>query len=352
MKSLEITGYRIQRKLAESDSSRVYEALQVSLERIVALKVLKPSMAGKPAEIARFKLQGGATLNLRHANIVQTYVSSESQGVYFHVRELVEGRQLGQVIPRHRGLPLDQTIRIMDAVVSALQAAWEHDGTIHADLKPENILLANDGTVKLTDFSGLTKESSPSLLPALAGTRMGSPSYSPPELARGPKSIDFRVDIYSLGAILYHMLTGHTPFGKLRPAIRAEAHCNDYLKNPLDIDRRKSTAASTLCQKMMVKDPDGRYASWDDIKADLAAVAARRIPPRGSLDSYESCVMDYEGSTGKSRMILIERIKFAVIYIFIALFALLNIYLIAELGGYSGGDREQTPPTRLKGDEK
>jgi len=349
MKALEIKGYEIKRKLAESDSSRVYKALQFSLNRTVALKVLKPSLSAHPSEIARFKLQGSATLNLRHGNIVQTYLSSESQGVYFHVRELVEGRHLGQVIPRHRGMPLDQTLHIMDSVVSALHAAWDHDGTIHAGLKPENILLAHDGTVKLTDFSGLTEESSPSLLPALAGTRMGSPSYISPELARGMKSIDFRVDIYSLGAILYQILTGYTPFERLRPTERPDAHCNDYLKNPLNIDRRISSAATMLCQKMMIKDPIGRYASWNELQTDLASVAARRIPMRGSLDSYESCVIDYDSSFGKSRRILIERIKFALIYIFIALFALLNIYLLAELGG-SSSDSEQTEKTSLEGD--
>lgn len=295
-------------------------------------------MSQYPAQVARFKLQAKATENIRHENIVQTYVSGESNGTFYVAHEMVIGKSLAQYLRGHRRFQLDYCMHLIDSSISALQYAWETGQILHANLKPENILIDTDGTVKLTDFSGITEQSSATLLSALSPESMGSPHYLAPEMLTGSTDIHFQTDIYSLGAILYHILTGRLPFRKMTHNELRAAGMRMRTINPINIDRNISTAASTLAQKMMIKEPHGRYQSWEAIRDDLASVASRQIPPRGNLNHYESAIADYEpqaGSAGKRRRLAL-RIKFALIYAAIIAFSILNIYLMFELNDFFG----------------
>jgi eukaryotic-like serine/threonine-protein kinase len=327
-----ITGYRLEQAIAEGARCKVYAAAQLSLGRQVALKVLKPELQNRPEEVARFKLQAHATENIRHENIAQTFAAGEADGCHYVARELIEGGNLARLLKWRHRLPLDRALQIIGAAVDALEAAWRQERLLHANLKPENILIDKSGLVRLCDFSGVSEQSAPALLRALSASSWGSPNYLPPEHSEGGR-LDFRSDIFSLGALLYRMLCGREPFFNNSVSDLTDPQTERTATNPLNIDRRLSSAATVLIQKMMIREASGRYSSWEELRLDIASVQARRIPERGELKFHASAVADYapRALLIARRRALALRIKFALIYAAIAAFALLNIYLLLEL---------------------
>jgi len=244
-KGNQLPGYQLLGKLGAGAMATVYKAKQISLDRVVAVKVLPKKMGENPEFVDRFYKEGRAAARLSHNNIVQAIdVGSTPQGYHYFVMEYVEGKTLYDVMavpPQGEGRAfseaeaLDVTIQICDALAHAHQR-----GLIHRDVKPKNILLTPQGVAKLTDLGLARAQDDRAAGESEAGKAYGTPYYISPEQIRGEVDIDFRADIYSLGATLYHIVTGRVPFEADTPS----AVMHKPLKNPLTPPDHINTALS------------------------------------------------------------------------------------------------------------
>lgn len=269
-----VAGYEILGELGRGAMGVVYKAKQLGLNRLVALKmILSGSHAGEQ-ELLRFHAEAESIAALHHPNIVQIYEVSESDGRPFFSMEFVEGGSLDRKI---QGMPqpIREAATLMEYLARAMDEAHQH-GVIHRDLKPANILLSADGQPKITDF-GLAKrlmENDPyATNPGYAtqtGTTLGTPSYMAPEQAAGKtKEVGPLSDIYSLGAILYELLTGRPPFRAATPMDTLLLVVTEEPVRPSQLQPKIARDLQTICLKCLEKDPHKRYASAGDLADDL-----------------------------------------------------------------------------------
>ncbi|MDQ1521127.1 MAG: eukaryotic-like serine/threonine-protein kinase, partial [Actinomycetota bacterium] len=257
--------YEIQRELAQGGMAEVYLARDRLLDRPVALKALFPEYAREPSFVERFRREAQAAANLNHPNIVAIYDWGQETGTYFIVMEYVEGRSLRDVIRSDGPIDGPQAAEIGAEIASALGFA-HRTGVVHRDVKPGNVLITQSGIVKVTDFGIARAGASDGL--TQTGSVMGTATYFSPEQAQG-LSVDGRSDVYSLGIVLYEMVTGVPPFAGDSPVAVAYKHVREA---PVPPSRRNPEIADDLEQIIltaMAKDPDLRYQSADDLRADL-----------------------------------------------------------------------------------
>jgi predicted Ser/Thr protein kinase len=272
---LDLTGrtladFRILRHLGQGGMGQVYLAEQISLQRKVALKILRPELAGDPSSLQRFKHEAMSVAQATHANIVQVYAIGDADGLSYMALEYVEGRNLREYVLKKGPPDLLLALSIMRQVASALQRASEL-GIIHRDIKPENILLTRKGEVKVADF-GLSRclaGDRPPLNLTQSGVTMGTPLYMSPEQVEG-KPVDCRTDIYSFGVTCYHMLAGHPPFQGDSPFEVALQHVRTEPKPLTEVRPDLPAALSAIIHKMLVKDPTGRYQTGRELLKDIS----------------------------------------------------------------------------------
>lgn len=239
----------------------VYRARQPHLDRQVALKVLDPALAEDPAFAERFAKEARALARLNHRHIVSLHDFGHHDGNYFLVMEYVEGQNLRELI-RSKVLQPEQALEIVSQICAGLRYAHS-EGVVHRDIKPENILVDRHGQVKIADF-GLAKLSDERGAPVGALTRasqvMGTPHYMAPEQMRGPLGVDHRADIYSLGVVLYELLTSELPLGRFeRPSERVQ------------VDVR----LDEVVMRAMEREPERRYQQVGQMQSDVDQVAQR-----------------------------------------------------------------------------
>ncbi|MCX7703374.1 MAG: protein kinase, partial [Planctomycetota bacterium] len=249
-------GYRIERLLGSGGMGRVYYAYQEAVDRPVALKVLSPAFVENRGLKERFIMEAKAAGRLLHPNIVTVFDAGEVEGKAYIVMEYVDGVSLAQKIFEEGALPVEEVLRIGRQIASALGYAHTCK-VIHRDIKPANVLLRSDGTAKLADM-GLAKRID---LPGMTmpGAVMGTPFYMAPEQAEDSASVDHRADIYSLGATMYHALTGQVPFGGGSTLEVLAKQKMEPLRFPKDVEIPQSVRA--LISKMMAKEPKERFQS-------------------------------------------------------------------------------------------
>jgi serine/threonine-protein kinase len=262
--------FHLLRRLGRGAMAEVYLAEQERLKRRVAVKILKPELAGDRTYLRRFQLEAQAAASLVHANIVQIYEVGCVDQLHYIAQEYVHGQNLGDYVLRHGPLDLARALSIMRQVASALAKAADQ-GVIHRDIKPENILLTAGGEVKVADFglARITREAGNEL--TQIGITMGTPLYMSPEQVQG-KPLDSRSDIYSLGVTCYHMLTGGPPFkGETVLGVAVQ-----HLKNsPEPLEALRPDLPAALCRvvhQMLAKEPERRLASARDLLRELRRV--------------------------------------------------------------------------------
>ncbi|MDP7034886.1 MAG: protein kinase [Planctomycetota bacterium] len=291
----QIAGYVLLDKIGVGGMGAVYRAEQKSLDKVVALKILPAKLAADEDFIKRFEREAQSLAKLNHPHIVQAIDFGKDKGLYYISMEYVPGQSLLDLMKRENKLSEIRALEIALQIAMALEHACEH-GVIHRDIKPENILLTEEGDAKITDF-GLAKEpeAGNNAFRTTAGLTFGTPHYMSPEQAEGLPDLDTRSDIYSLGATLYHMLTGKTPFRGDSDAEIMTMHLDAEPDDPRLYCPDLSSPTATMLRKMMAKRPRSRYQHPHEVSQSILKILS---------DEFSSSQLDLltrlPSATGKS----------------------------------------------------
>src|SRR5579862_4281568 len=272
----------------------VYKAIDLPLNRYLALKILSRKLSGDPAFIASFSQEARAAASVNHPNVAQIYSFGELDGWRYLAMELCDRGSLDDRITKLGRLPEPEVLSIGQQIASALRAAWQR-GLLHHDVKPGNILFNEDGVPKIVDFGLARVEGSAAEVdPAQTPERVwGTPYYVSPEKLRG-KPEDVRGDIYSLGATLFHALTGSPPSDAAvttQPPVSLETH-----------EAGVHEPTIRVIARMLAKDPDERYGSYDEVIQDLTeAREALKTMQEGRLGGKRRSIWSLLPRLGRSR---------------------------------------------------
>ncbi|GAB4501853.1 MAG: hypothetical protein Fur0035_13970 [Anaerolineales bacterium] len=272
----QLSTFRIERVLGRGGMAQVYYGMDVKLQRPVAIKVIDARHRAKPAYAQRFIKEARAVARLRHENIIQIYYADDENGLYYYVMEYIDGEDLAGMLSARaaRGdlLPADEVLRLGRALAAALDFAHSQ-GIIHRDVKPSNILLSKKGRVVLSDF-GLALD----LQQGSSGEAFGTPHYMSPEQARRSTDAVPQSDLYSLGVILYEMLTGVVPFDDESPTAVALKHLTEAPPPPRSLNPALSPATESVLLRALAKKPGERYPNGAALMDALESALANTRP--------------------------------------------------------------------------
>ncbi len=364
-----IKGYRIESKIGAGGMGTVYRARQESLDRTVAIKVLDPVLSRDRKFISRFLREARLVARLNHENIIVGIdVGKTRSGTYFFVMEYVEGVTVYDMLQKDGPLPERRSLEICRQIASALDHATRQS-LVHRDIKPDNILITPKGVAKLCDL-GLAKSTFPDHRLTQAGSTHGTPHYMSPEQARGQENLDIRSDIYSLGATLYHMLTGDVPFDGASAAVILLKHISEEAPSIRRLKPGISEASQDLIRRMMAKKPEHRHQTPEELASDIDRILEGGRPAAWKVPDSQAAVQDIDASLtaqpriGSEAATQLYSREFAAVkrdpYVYLAYAtaaAVLAACLVASAGGISrslgaagrpgtqaGGDGETPPP--------
>ncbi|MEZ5980528.1 MAG: serine/threonine-protein kinase [Planctomycetota bacterium] len=288
-----VPGYRIEGVIGRGATGTVYRAVQLAVEREVALKVLHPELARKPRVVQRLQREARTMARLAHPHVVGAIDMGEVDGRWWFAMELVDGPSLSQTIRTSGPLGERDALRLFAPLCEALEHLWEH-GVVHRDIKPANILLERTGRgdashmrARLADLGLAVAEHDPNL--TRQGGTLGTPHYISPEQAKDPRGVDVRSDLWALGATLFHAVCGRPPFTGDSAAEVLSAVLSQPIPDPRRLNPRVSPGLALVLRKCLVRDPDRRYQTPAELLADLERLRERRAPlvQRSLLDPLE-----------------------------------------------------------------
>jgi len=266
--------YRLEEPVGQGGMAQVYRATDQVLNRTVAVKVMAPHLTRDPKFVRRFEREAQAAAGLSHPGVVAVFDTGVDDDLHFIVMEFVQGQTLAELL-REGPLPLDQALGIAGDVSSALAAAHA-TGLIHRDVKPGNIMVTPAGAVKAMDF-GIARAIATDTV-TQTSSLLGTAAYLSPEQAAG-EHLDARSDLYSLGVVLYEMLTGRPPFVAESPVALAYKHINEKPDPPSLVNPALGPETDAVVMRALAKAPSDRYATAEELQADLQALATGRAPP-------------------------------------------------------------------------
>lgn len=336
--------YEIIEKIGTGGMATVYKAKCLVLKRFVAVKVLRDEFTTDEEFIKRFNVEAQAVASLTHPNIVSVYDVGQEENLHYIVMELVKGKTLKEIIVEEGALAWKWSLKIAKQIASALEMAHRNN-IIHRDIKPHNIIITEDGVAKVTDF-GIAKAVSNSTITAF-GTTIGSVHYFSPEHARGGFT-DARSDLYSLGVVMYEMITGRVPFDSDTPVSVALKHMQEEPIEPIKIKPNLPQSVNDIIMKAMKKDANERYQNATEMIKDLELalkhpeekfVSASNVgdspTQKISLDYAEELQkQEKRKKTGKFDKIKEYFEKHPVVKIATIMFACILIFAIAMGGTY------------------
>ena len=290
---INLPGYDLGDKIGEGGMATVWMARQIALDRTVAVKILSTHLVDDSDAIQKFRQEAQAAARLKHPGIVQVYDAGESDGLLYFVMEFVAGCTVSELLEKRGRLTERNALLIVEGVATALRYAWDEARLVHCDIKPSNIMIDQDGSVKVADL-GLARLTGMTGVKADEAMIEGTPHDTSPEQARGESDLDCRADIYSLGAMLYHLLTGRVPFGDRSGTAALECQGSGFLPDPQDVNHELTLGVAWLGEKMMVKDRTIRIATWAELLTDIEAVKHGEMPPGKPPSAGQSTILRSE----------------------------------------------------------
>ena len=254
--------YRLLGQLGSGGMAVIYKALDQMLARTVAIKVLRPSLTSDPDFVKRFRNEARSVARLAHPNIVTVHDVGSDQNTHFMVMEYIEGQDLKKVIRSKRPLQVDQALDFAIQICAGIGFA-HRSGYVHADVKSQNILMTKEQRVKVADF-GIAQALSDTLPAREQQIVWGSPHYYSPEQARGLRPTP-AADVYSIGIVLFEMLTGELPFTGDNPQELAQAHVNKRVPHVIDVNPAVPENISKIVHRVMQKEPTARFRTADQL---------------------------------------------------------------------------------------
>lgn len=264
--------YELLGKIGQGGMGHVFKARDIDRDEIVAIKVLDEKLSEDPAFVARFQREVEFSYKLRHPNIVSALDTGKDDNAYYLVMEFVDGLPLSRVLVQEYRLEESEALDVVDQLSQALEYIFQQ-GFIHRDIKPDNILVLSEGQIKLIDM-GLVRSTDNASL-TLTGSVIGTPHYLSPEQARGEKDLDIRSDVYSLGATLFHLVTGRTPFMGDNPLEVINHHIHTALDNPQTLNPDLSKRTAGLIQWMMHKNKEKRPQRPLQVHQEIEKIRAK-----------------------------------------------------------------------------
>jgi len=328
--------YRLESKLGSGGMSTVYLSRDITLERWVAVKVMHREMSDQPDQIERFRREARAVAQLSHPNVVSVIDAGEDGGHPYIVFEYVDGETLKQRIERVGPLPVDEATAYAIEIGRGLAAAHSRR-LVHRDVKPQNVLIDSEGRAKVTDF-GIARSLEADGL-TQTGRVLGTTDYVSPEQAMG-RGVDARTDIYSLGVLLYEMLTGEVPFTAETVVGVAMKHVNEDMP---DVQRRRpevSSALAAVVERSTSKDPKERYPDMANCLADLEAALEVEVARSGGSGGQATTVLD---TVPNKRKVLTTR-RISAAGVFLVLAATVAALLVTALTGKSNNSGPAAAP--------
>jgi len=269
--------YEVIEKLGEGGMGKVYRVFDKKLEEEIALKLLNPEIASDEKTIERFKNELKLARRIAHRNVCKMYDLNEEKEIHFITMEYVAGEDLKSRVRREKKISQEETVRIAQQICEGLSEAHKL-GVVHRDLKPSNIMIDKAGNARIMDF-GIARSLKAKGI-TVTGMMIGTPEYMSPEQVEG-KEVDQKSDIYSLGVILYEMLTGHVPFKGETSLSIAYKHKHEQPRDPRKIDDQITEAMSSLVLRCLEKDKEKRYQNAGEVLCELISGTPQRRFPEG-----------------------------------------------------------------------
>lgn len=276
---IEQNGFRLVEQLDNTSRTVIWQAVQQTLDRTVVIQVLKPEFSAQAAEVAHFLSIARLFAHIKSDSIVAVFDIISEGELNYVVMEHVDGPTLENLVSTRGPLPMDQALRIAADLIVSLDHLWTMSHIVHRNLKSTTIRLDPRGVAKITDFS-LAIVAGPGVDATAKddGNIVGTPCFLSPEQAQGTHTLNTQSDMYALGILLYHLTTGKVPFEDLEVVRILESHIKHQLPPPHRINRKLPVAFSWFLHRLLMKNPNNRYANWDDVLIDLRKILAGSIP--------------------------------------------------------------------------
>jgi serine/threonine-protein kinase len=329
-------GFELVEKVGAGAMGAVFRARQVSLDRIVALKILPRHLAEDPSFVNRFLREARNVAKLNHPNIIQGIDVGEAKGYYYFAMEYIDGPNVRTVVDEKGPMSEKDALQVLLGAAKGLEHAWKNS-ILHRDIKPANLMITSENVVKLCDL-GLATARGPEAdaSGSSVGKAVGTPYYISPEQATGEKDVDTRSDIYSLGATLYHMLSGHPPFEGNPSAVVLAKHLKDRVQPLSRTDVSRNT--QMFLGKMMAKDRKERHQTPTEVIEDIEDLIAAK-PPRYSVRFRGESTFPIPGAlpqgraTGKHAVVQTRHVKGRPVQKSSSVSMLILIFLFLALAG-------------------
>lgn len=288
---MKIAGFTLERRLGAGGMGEVWLACQTAMSRKVAIKILSPALIQDASFVSRFLNEVKTSAKLDHNNIVTAFDAGVDKGFYYLAISYIDGTELMDRIKIDRTIPEREALLIIRDIADALKYAWNKFKILHRDIKPANIMIDSEGMPKLMDMGISKTVSEEGAQMTMAGTIIGTPHYMSPEQGMGEKDLDCRSDIYSLGATLYHMITGTVPYDATTVVGIISKHMLEPFPSPLERNPEISEQCIALIETMMAKRREDRQQTWEDVIEDINMVLHGQFPGTRRPDKNQSQVI-------------------------------------------------------------
>ena len=294
---IEQRGFQLTERLDETSRTVVWKAIQNTLDRTVIIRVLKPEAAANPSEVDHFLTIARRFARIKSDSLAAVFDIVSEGDLHYVVMEYVDGPTLEDLVTKHGPLPVEQILRIAASLVTSLEQMWGTAHIVHRNLKSATIRMDPRGVAKITDF-GLAIVAGPGVDATAMdeGHIVGTPCYLSPEQAQGTRMLNTQSDMYALGAVLYHLSTGKVPFEDFDVFAILAAHVKQQIPPPHRLNHAIPVTFSWFLHRLMMKNPNSRYADWDSVLLDIRNMLASTPPScvRPSEEYLSTIEMDFE----------------------------------------------------------